>query len=91
MEFASNFDYQNICQDFIAGVIAEEELGHKVHVYETADSAYCATVGNWRAYDAVTRDVLQRWAYPFSPDTNCLAANPARGPALTEYRQAGCV
>lgn len=25
---------------------------------------------NLRSYDAVSRDVLARWVYPFCPDTN---------------------
>jgi len=87
VQFSDNWDFQNVCQDFIAGVLAQEELGHKVHVKEISSAAYMATVANWRAYDAVSRDVLQRWAHPFSPDTNCLAVSGAFGPPVTDFRQ----
>jgi len=33
---------------------------------------YAARVNNPRTYDAVSRDVLRRWAFPFAPDTNVL-------------------
>jgi NDP-sugar pyrophosphorylase family protein len=34
---------------------------------------YAARVHDWRAYDAVSRDVVQRWAYPLVPDNNWCA------------------
>ena len=58
-------------RDFISGVLSEEELGNKLYVHE-AGRQYAARVGSLRAYDAVSRDVLGRWTYPFVPDTGTL-------------------
>ncbi|KAG1674676.1 hypothetical protein FOA52_007200 [Chlamydomonas sp. UWO 241] len=69
--FSDNFDYQSIKQDFVTGVLSEEELGNKLYVYELRGE-YAACVANLRSYDAVSRDVLSRWAFPFAPDTNVL-------------------
>ncbi|GFR46848.1 hypothetical protein Agub_g8488 [Astrephomene gubernaculifera] len=83
--FSDNFDYQNIKRDFVSGVLSEEELGNKLYVYELRHE-YAARVHNLRSYDAVSRDVLQRWAFPFVPDTNVLSlgGNPTWG--QTSYR-----
>jgi translation initiation factor eIF-2B subunit epsilon len=82
MLFADNFDYQDVRRDFLGGVLSEEELGNKVFVHEAA-GGYAARVTCLRAYDAVSRDVLARWAHPFAPDTGALAppARPDRGGA----------
>ena len=54
-----------------SGVLSEEELGNKLFVHEISNE-YAAHIPNLRSFDAVSRDVLQRWAYPFVPDTNVL-------------------
>lgn len=47
---------------------------------------YAARVHSLRSYDAISRDILQRWAFPFVPDTNVLAAGPSD--TLTAYSYA---
>ncbi len=69
--FTDNFDYQHMRRDFVAGTLLERELGNKIYVHELAGE-YAARVHNLRTYDAVARDILQRWAYPFVPDANWL-------------------
>ncbi|KAK9841354.1 hypothetical protein WJX74_004422 [Apatococcus lobatus] len=69
--FSDNFDFQNIRRDFVSGVLSEEELGNKLHVY-IIQHDYAARVHNPRSYDAVSRDVLQRWLFPLCPDTGLL-------------------
>lgn len=85
MLFSDNFDYQNIKRDFVSGVLSEEELGNKLFVHELRHE-YAARVHNLRSYDAVSRDILQRWAFPFVPDANVLhlGGNPTWG--QTNYR-----
>jgi len=77
LAFSDNFDYQHVRRDFVPGVLSEEELGHKLYVHEAPRGAYAARVHNLRSYDAVSRDVLGRWAFPFAPDTNLLGAGSA--------------
>lgn len=62
---------QNIQQDFISGVLSEEELGNKLYVHELQRGFACR-VHNMRSYDAISRAVLQRWTFPFVLDTNLL-------------------
>lgn len=81
MLFSDNFDYQNVRRDFVAGVLSEEELGNKMFVHEITKE-YAARVQTLRSYDAISRDVLQRWTYPLVPDTNLFKARPitTKGP-----------
>lgn len=41
-----------------AGVLSEEELGHKLYVHELGNE-YAARIHNLRSYDAVSRDIMQ--------------------------------
>jgi translation initiation factor eIF-2B subunit epsilon len=38
-------------------------------------------VHNLRSYDAISRDILQRWAFPLVPDTNVLHKSGTWGPS----------
>lgn len=67
--FTDNFDYQHLRRDFVAGTLLEHELGNKIFVHQLSGE-YAARVHNLRTYDAVARDIVQRWAYPFVPDAN---------------------
>ena len=40
----------------------------------TMQGGYAARVHSLRSYDAVSRDVVQRWAFPFCPDLNWMPA-----------------
>ncbi len=49
---------QNMQRDFVLGVLSEEELGQQIHIHELLRE-YAACVQTLRAYDAVSRDILQ--------------------------------
>ena len=49
---------QNVQRDFVLGVLSEEELGQTIHIHELYRE-YAACVQTLRAYDAVSRDILQ--------------------------------
>jgi NDP-sugar pyrophosphorylase family protein len=76
MLFTDNFDYQSLRRDLVPGVLSEEELGNKLFAHVLPPAAYAERVQSLRAYDAVARDVLRRWAFPFAPDTNWMGAPP---------------
>ena len=59
--FTDNFDYQHLRRDFVCGTLVERELGNKIHLHELTGE-YAARVHNLRTYDAVARDIVQRWA-----------------------------
>lgn len=65
--FSDNFDFQTR-DDFIKGILVEEEiLGNIVNLYEL-DDEYAARISNFHMYDAVSKDIIDRWVYPFVPD-----------------------
>ncbi|CAJ0965341.1 unnamed protein product, partial [Ranitomeya imitator] len=66
--FTDNFDYQT--NDFVRGILVNEEiLGNQIHLYVTQEE-YGARVSNLSMYEAVTSDILCRWLYPITPETN---------------------
>ena len=53
---------QDVQGEFISGVLAEEELGTKLHVH-LAEGCYAGRVLNPRSYDAVSRcDTAAGWS-----------------------------
>ncbi|KAG8581711.1 hypothetical protein GDO81_007775 [Engystomops pustulosus] len=67
--FTDNFDYQTR-DDFVRGILVNEEiLGNQIHLYVTQEE-YGARVSNLSMYEAVTSDILCRWLYPITPETN---------------------
>lgn len=77
---------QNLQRDFVSGVLSEEELGNKIYIHE-AQHDYAVRVHNVRTYDAVSSDILQRWSYPFCPDTNLLPLDGPWGPSTFRYNR----
>ncbi|XP_075058514.1 translation initiation factor eIF2B subunit epsilon [Mixophyes fleayi] len=67
--FTDNFDYQTR-DDFVRGILVNEEiLGNQIHLHVTQEE-YGARVSNLSMYEAVTSDILCRWLYPITPETN---------------------
>jgi translation initiation factor eIF-2B subunit epsilon len=83
--FTDNFDYQHMRRDFVAGTLLERELGNKIFLHELVGE-YAARVHNLRTYDAVARDIVQRWVYPFVPDANWLPRGASPPPSYTYGR-----
>ncbi|CAH1792295.1 unnamed protein product, partial [Owenia fusiformis] len=75
--FTDNFDYLTR-DDFIKGILENEEiLGHTMHCY-MVEKDYAARVSSLHMYDAVSKDVMNRWSHPYVPDNavtgeNCYA------------------
>lgn len=70
--WSDSFDYQTPRKQFLYGVLKDYELnGKTIHTHIVKDH-YAARVRNLKAYDAVSKDVISRWAYPLCPDTNLL-------------------
>ncbi|XP_011621032.1 translation initiation factor eIF-2B subunit epsilon isoform X1 [Amborella trichopoda] len=65
--FTDNFDYQQLRRDFVKGLLMDEILGYKIFTHEI-HSSYAARVDNFRSYDTIGKDILQRWTYPLLPD-----------------------
>ncbi|KAG0470226.1 hypothetical protein HPP92_016926 [Vanilla planifolia] len=73
--FTDNFDYQHLRRHFVKGLLVDDIMGYKIFIHEI-HSSYAARVDNFRSYDTISKDILQRWTYPFVPDVqylgNCL-------------------
>nr|OQO24589.1 hypothetical protein B0A51_09000 [Rachicladosporium sp. CCFEE 5018] len=69
-QWSDNFDWQHPRKGFLYGTLKDFELnGMTVHAH-IVDKGYAARVRSLAAYDAVSRDVVGRWTYPFCPDGN---------------------
>ncbi|EPZ36295.1 MIF4-like, type 1/2/3 domain-containing protein [Rozella allomycis CSF55] len=64
-----NFDYGDIRKDFVRGVLHSEILGHSIAIH-IAEEGYATRVRSSRLYDSISRDLIQRWAFPVVPDLN---------------------
>jgi len=69
--FQENFDYQYLRDDFLKGVLTSDLLRKTIYAYICDDSSeYAARVESWATYDAISQDILARWCYPVTPDSN---------------------
>lgn len=66
--FSDNFDYETRDQ-FIRGLVMNQEIqSDSIYVAQLPSEEYAAKVSDWNAYHSVSRDVINRWAYPLVPD-----------------------
>ncbi|KAF2568689.1 hypothetical protein F2Q68_00027952 [Brassica cretica] len=65
--FEDNFDYQHLRRHFVKGVLVDDIMGYKIFTHEIG-SSYAARVDNFRSSDTVSKDIIQRWTYPYVPD-----------------------
>lgn len=66
--FSDNFDFQTR-DDLVRGILENEEiLGNTLHLHVIEDECYGARVSNITMYDALSRDIINRWVYPIVPD-----------------------
>ncbi|XP_072960472.1 uncharacterized protein [Typha angustifolia] len=65
--FTDNFDYQHLRRHFVKGLLVDDLMGYKIFTHEI-HSSYAARIDNFRSYDTISKDIIQRWTYPFVPD-----------------------
>ncbi|XP_078152649.1 trimeric LpxA-like enzyme [Carex rostrata] len=65
--FVDNFDYQHLRRHFVKGLLHDDIMGKKIYTHEI-DSSYTARVDNYRSYDTISKDIIQRWSFPLVPD-----------------------
>ncbi|RZC44236.1 hypothetical protein C5167_037187 [Papaver somniferum] len=66
--FADNFHYQHLRRHLVKGLLDDDVMGYKLFTYEIHPSRYAARVDDFKSYDTISKDVIQRWTYPFVPD-----------------------
>ena len=59
-----NFDWQDLRKDVLPGVLGQFEMLGKTIYTHVLTSEYAARVHDAHTYDAVSRDIIQRWALP---------------------------
>ncbi|KAH6653265.1 nucleotide-diphospho-sugar transferase [Truncatella angustata] len=69
-QWSESFDYELPRAQFLHGVLKDYELNGKMIHTEIVSEGYGARATNLHMFEAVSRDVLGGWAYPFAPDTN---------------------
>ncbi|KAK5168877.1 translation initiation factor eIF-2B epsilon subunit, GEF [Saxophila tyrrhenica] len=90
-QYTDNFDWQAPRRGFLYGVLKDfETMQLSVHTHITSEG-YAARVKNLQAYDAVTRDVISRWAYPLCPDVNMLSDQTYQLQKGNVYKEDGVV
>nr|GLL39516.1 translation initiation factor eIF-2B subunit epsilon-like [Ipomoea trifida]GMD55934.1 translation initiation factor eIF-2B subunit epsilon-like [Ipomoea batatas] len=65
--FTDNFDYQHLRRHFVKGLLLDDIMGYKIFTHEI-HSSYAARIDNFKSYDTVSKDIIQRWTYPLVPD-----------------------
>ena len=68
---ADEYDVQDLRKHFVTREVADRELGLKIHGHVVTHE-YAARVFDPRTYDSIASDVIRRWAYPFTIDSNFL-------------------
>ena len=77
--WSDNFDYEAPRRGFLHSVLKDHELnGKSIHVHILKDGQrnsnsgglYAARARSLAAYDALSRDIIGRWVYPISPESN---------------------
>jgi len=89
--FTENFDYQHIRRDFVHGILTDSELyGKNIHVH-IMDNQYAARVRSLQTYDAISRDIANRWVYPLCPDSNLLSGQTYQYERVHFYKERNAI
>ncbi|TWU78152.1 hypothetical protein ED733_007547 [Metarhizium rileyi] len=68
--WSESFDYELPRRHFLHGVLKDWELNGKMIYAEILEAGYAARASNLQMYDAISRDILGRWTFPFIPENN---------------------
>ncbi|KAF4980946.1 hypothetical protein FZEAL_3166 [Fusarium zealandicum] len=68
--WSESFDYELPRKNFLHGVLKDWELNGKMIYAEVFEEGYAARASTLQMYESISRDVLDRWTYPFIPECN---------------------
>ncbi|KAI0886513.1 nucleotide-diphospho-sugar transferase [Annulohypoxylon maeteangense] len=85
--WSESFDYELPRANFLHGVLKDWELNGKMIHTEIVNEGYSARVRNLQMYDAISRDVLNGWTYPFVPECNLLTGQTYQLRGINVYRE----
>ncbi|KAJ3161423.1 hypothetical protein HDU86_007205 [Geranomyces michiganensis] len=86
--FYENFDWQELRSDFLKGILESDILGKTVYAH-LLPSGYVSRVVTPRMFDAVSKDLLSRWAYPIVPDNNMVPGHSYKYSRPNVYKEEG--
>ncbi|XP_010439873.1 PREDICTED: translation initiation factor eIF-2B subunit epsilon-like [Camelina sativa] len=89
--FEDNFDYQHLRRHFVKGLLVDDIMGYKIFTHEVHSSCYAARIDNLRSYDTVSKDIIQRWTYPYVPDISFSGNHPLKLGRRGMYRASDAV
>ncbi|KAK3384775.1 nucleotide-diphospho-sugar transferase [Podospora didyma] len=70
--WSESFDYELPRKNFLHGVLKDWELNGKLIYTEIVEEGYAARASNLPMYDCISKDILERWTFPYVPDSNML-------------------
>lgn len=74
--FQDNFDYETR-DHFIRGLVMNQEITtDSIYAFELPRDEYAARVSDWKMYDIVSKDIMNRWVYPLVPDMGISYLSP---------------
>ena len=89
--WTDSFDYESPRKHFLYGVLKDHELnGKTIHTF-IVEEHYAARVRDLQAYDAISKDIVSRWAYPICPDSNLLPGQSYRFQRGNIYMEDGVI
>lgn len=68
--WTDSFDWEDPRRHFLHGTLKDYELNGKKIYLEVLEHGYAARVTSLQSYDAISRDILEGWAYPITPESN---------------------
>ena len=89
--WSDNFDYQSLRTSFLFGVLKDYELNGKLIYTHIIHEGYTARVRSLRAYASISKDIITRRTFPFTPDTNLIRGQTYRRSKLNVHTEEGVV
>ncbi|KAF7149037.1 hypothetical protein RHSIM_Rhsim03G0245100 [Rhododendron simsii] len=86
----SSVSVHNDKQDCYIDICSPEIMGYKIFTHEIY-SSYAARIDNFRSYDTISKDIIQRWTYPFVPDVQFTGNSTTKLERLGMYRASGII
>ncbi|KAK4556006.1 translation initiation factor eIF-2B epsilon subunit, GEF [Recurvomyces mirabilis] len=90
-QWSDSFDWKMPRKDFVHGVLQDyETFGRTIHTY-IVSGGYAARANTLKTYNAVSKDVISRWAYPYGPDMNLVPDQSFQLQKGTVYKEDGVI
>ncbi|TPX09566.1 uncharacterized protein E0L32_009167 [Thyridium curvatum] len=89
--WSESFDFELPRKNFLHNILKDYELNGKMIHADIVDEGYAARASSLQMYEAISRDVMGRWAYPLVPDSNLVSGHSYRMVRRGVYLEKGVV